>query len=507
MPYKEINDLRKKGFLEDAMRMAETEYAASPDKLEATALFWCLNDLLKRSGYEPTAAGSVELLSRMRELRNTHDPENTVTGKALSVAENMILGDPSERQGWQLYQDLRALDSAPADEKWPIIEQYAEIMNSRPSLLHSLMMGEAIKLEKASSRGAFFIEFVQDWDIDNLRPEDWVQNEGKDFHKQSSLVEKIIGAYMSALNYAACLPDEKFCSLLDRAIEAYPTNLHLYRYSAQLMDISGNHDAAIETLRRMIELTPDKHYLWDDLSKLIDDPDLRIGILCNAIIKTKGDELALNLRLRLADSLCEKGYYANALTELNKFREVIEYRGWTLKRWYYDVLHLVPYGIYPIDNAHLYAEFTALANAYVFQDLPADIYVKVWEQRTASPSKADSAWMLRHENEELWIKPKKFCLPAKARNGSVFLVHRSSERRDQIVCITPTRLTEPLHWLKIVKGPVAIKNPDPNKVFGFIEGAYVPGSMLYGLSDGDVVSAMVIKNDGNRWHALFLYRK
>ena len=43
MPYKEINDLRKKGFLEDATRMAEHEYAESPGKLEAIALFWCLN--------------------------------------------------------------------------------------------------------------------------------------------------------------------------------------------------------------------------------------------------------------------------------------------------------------------------------------------------------------------------------------------------------------------------------------------------------------------------------
>jgi len=506
MQYKEINDLRKKGFLEEATRIAEYGYAASPGKLEATALFWCLNDRLQRSGYNPEEAGMLDLLNRMKDLRINHDPDNPVTGKALSVAESMMRCDAAEREGWQLYQQLRVSASMPVDEKWPIINQYADIMSNRPSLLNSLMMAEAVKMEKSESRGSLFLNFTQRWDLDNLRPDDWVQRDGKEGHKQSSLVEKIIGAYMVALANASACPDEKFKRLLVKAIETYPSNLHLYRHSARLMAIDGNKEKAIEVIRRMLERTPDKHYLWDDMAKLVDDFDLRIGMLCNSIIKSKTDEISLNMRIRLAESLCEKRFYSNALTELNKFREVIEAHGWMLKRRYFDVLRLVPHGTFPTDNTLIYTEYTAIANAFAFERLPSSIFVKVWVQRNGSASNGEALWLMRSDEEELWIKPQKYCLDAKAHNGSIFSVYRSTERQAQIICIVPSTLDGPLPWLKIVRAPISIKKTEPSKVYGFVDGAYVPASMLYGLSDGTIVSAIVIRNENNRWNALYIYK-
>ncbi|MCM1451491.1 MAG: hypothetical protein NC102_04495 [Clostridium sp.] len=487
--------------------MAEQEYSANPGKLEATALFWCLNDALRHAGYNPEKSGAVELLSRMRALRETHDPANLVTGKALSVAENMMSCDANERQGWALYQRLRANDAAPADERWPIIGEYALIMQPRPSLLHSLMMAEAIKTEKAEPRGLPFLDFAHKWDIDSLREEDWRQNPGKEFHRQSSLVEKILATYMGAINLTGASADEKIRALLEKAIEAYPTNLHLYRYTAQLHAYDGDYESAIGIIRSMLEAQPDKSYLWDDMSKLVDDLDLRIGMLCNSIFKSKADETSLTIRLKLADCLCEKGYYANALTELNKYRDAIEARGWTPKHWYYEVLHLVPYGTYPVDNTRLYAEYCAMANAFAFQNLPRDIYVKAWEQRGSTANSAEASWMLRHDDEELWIKPKKYPLETRAHNGSVYVAYRSPQRQGQIIAISPCRLDEPLPWLKVARGPLTIKESQPGKVFGFIEGAYVPGSMLYGLRDGAEASALLIRNDNNRWHTLYIYRK
>lgn len=42
MTIKEITALRKAGQLEGALRVAEEEFAAHPDKFTAGALFWCL---------------------------------------------------------------------------------------------------------------------------------------------------------------------------------------------------------------------------------------------------------------------------------------------------------------------------------------------------------------------------------------------------------------------------------------------------------------------------------
>ncbi len=505
MPYKEINDLRKKGFLEDATRMAEHEYAESPGKLEAIALFWCLNDRLQRAGYNAEEAGMHETLSRMKSLRLDHDPDNQVTGKALAVAESMMRCDAAEREGWQIYQSLRKSDSMPADEKWKLIERFANTMSPGQSLLNSLMIAEAVKAEKAESRGHRFIAFVKAWNLDNLRPDDWVQHDGKEEHKQSALVEKIIGAYMTAIANAGASPDDKFKSLLSKAIDAYPSNLHLYRYSAHLQAIDGDRHAAIDIIRQMLRRTPDKHYLWDDLARLIDDPDMVIGMLCVSIAKSKTDDVALGMRLRLAECLIDKGYHANALTELNRFRDIVEARGWSLKRRYYDLMHRLPHGSYPADNALLYSEYSVMANAYAFAGLPSKVYVKVWEQR-GSASRSDSSWLLRHDDEEIWIKPRKHLLGPKAHNGSVFRAYISPDRQGQIVSIVPDMLHDPLPWLKIVTGPISIKSPEPSKVYGFIDGAYVPASMLYGVADGDTVSAIAILNDNKRWHALYIYK-
>lgn len=68
MPYKEINDLRKKGLLEQAIQMAENEFSASQDKLEATSLFWCLNDKLKLANYDTSSDACRECFERMQTI-------------------------------------------------------------------------------------------------------------------------------------------------------------------------------------------------------------------------------------------------------------------------------------------------------------------------------------------------------------------------------------------------------------------------------------------------------
>lgn len=507
MPYKEINDLRKQGFLEEATRMAENEYASSPGRIEATALFWCLNDRLKLSGYSAEAKDMADTLDRMRSLMAKHDPDNQVTGKALEVADNMMSCDSIEREGWMLYQALRVNDTANTDDKWEMLNRYIQIHSSHPSLLGSLMMAEAVKLEKSEPRGEAFLDFVRQWDLDNLRPEDWEQRDGKKEHRLSSLAEKIIGAYMLALTNCGECPEDKFRDLLNKAIARFPSNLHLYRHSAQLHALDGDTEAAIDIILRLLARSPEKHYLWDDMAKFVEDEDLRIGMLCNAVVTSKTDEVSLNIRLRLAECLCKKGFYANTLSELNKYRDIMEHRGWSPKRRFFDVLHLVPYGTYPETNALLYAEFKALANAYVFRNVPSKLYVKVWEQRNRGGNRAEASWLMRHDEEEIWIKPRKYSLDHKSHNGSVFIIYTSPYHPGQIISIDKTELREPLPWLKIIRAPITIKSPEPGNVYGFVEGAYVPASMLYGLADGAIVSAIAIRNGSNRWQTLFLYKQ
>lgn len=87
------------------------------------------------------------------------------------LAENL---DPAlhEDFGWILYRYLKArLDELPSSEAGTLLDNYLKLKNTRPSMLHSMMLNFALRFAK-SHPDFIFHNFFESWGISNFRFED-----------------------------------------------------------------------------------------------------------------------------------------------------------------------------------------------------------------------------------------------------------------------------------------------------------------------------------------------
>lgn len=495
MQYSDINTLRKQGNLQQALVLAEAAYAQKSGTPEAISLFWCLNDDFKLSEGEEAEA----IANRMKDLWERHAKENSVLQKTVEWTQKVITPEgQAERKGWKLYKLIR--DSQALSDKKELLFQYLKLNNPRPSLLHSLIMQEAVKIDKNTKDNNFNLTiFSKIWNLQNLREDDWIQYPPKDGIPGYSLVEKLIGGLMREFNGTNDQPDPTFIALLSQAIKQFPKNHNLLRYEALLKMRQGQTEAAISKFKQLILNSPDKFYLWDNLADLIENPDIKMGMICGAISCGGEERLLVKVRLKLAEMLCERKLYNNAMTELERYRNTFLENKWILKDNFYNVFKRIPQGSLAVDNRLLYNEFKNKALEFLLADHPSILIVKTWEKKDMINGKPNLNWQLRNDQEIFWLKPKKFRLDFHTPNGSAF---KAKIFNGQIAWITPTELENNLSWIRKAKGPLQIKEPGNGKLYAFVDGVYMPGTMIGSHKNGMPVSVIAIRNQDDRWTAL-----
>ena len=499
MPYNEINALRKEGKLEEALALAEREYANAPGKYEGINLFWCLNDDCKRL----TADEAEAVVQRMSALAEKFGLGNDKMKRALDRAKHLLSPEGEmEKAGWDIFRTLQNTDLADVMLRKNLLLKYLNLNLPKPSLLHSLIMTEAIKMDKANPEEFAFTKFSELWGLDAFKEDDWRQRPSRDgSFKTPSLVEKVISEYIREMHADNVVPSEAFVALLNNAMQKFPRNKHLTRYAAQIKARTGNTDEAIESFKKLICESPEKFYLWDDLAQLVDDPEIKIGLLCGAVMAGNSDDFVVNVRLHLADELCNLRMYGNALNELLRYERVHQQKGWPLRRKYFNVANRLPRNIQPDDNHPLYAKYKAAADQFIYSSLASKLMVKAWEKKDNFNGQPMISWQLRNENNSFWIKPRKYHLDYNLKNGTVFDARMIGNR---IVWIQPTTLTEDLPWLKKVEGQLSIVRPDTpdGKTYGQVGEVFVPPYLTYGHAHGDTVTVIAILNNDGRWNAL-----
>ena len=208
---KDITAMRKSGRLEEAYEMAQALREADPGEWADMALFWVLRDMVGQLLDTPTDEGRVraqDLLTQMEGLQRTMKDDKNLGKPAIMKLRRMlsphasdiaacselaksdpitafdrasnIVGrqgeslDPSlhEELGWIYYRYLRAKGDQLAPREGPaVLWKYLCLTNKRPSLLHSMMLGQAVTLRRLGQDFSFS-GFLQHWDPRMLRWED-----------------------------------------------------------------------------------------------------------------------------------------------------------------------------------------------------------------------------------------------------------------------------------------------------------------------------------------------
>ena len=223
------------------------------------------------------------------------------------------------------------------------------------------------------------IPVIDNWGLDNLRPEDW-QREKDEEKEFPSLVEKVIKHYFSALESIHFRKiNERFEPLLREACKKYDDD-QLDRNLALLLMAKGNKDEALSIYRTLL-LSLNRFYVWKELAEATSDMELKTSAYCKAIISEPKDEFLGEVHLGLAKILIGKKMFGEAKRELATYSETYRQKGWGLRGEYHNILSQIPNGIIPTDsNIPFYNSHLASAEEFVYSEIEwttmfvADVY-------------------------------------------------------------------------------------------------------------------------------------
>ena len=538
MSFKEVTLLRKDGRLEEATTMAREDLARVRDEWSCKALFWCLHEeaktatierlqqlaeemqnLLETIGNDDVAVSCMQriekrLIPHATEIRQA--AENAKTPANAQESYNTILaifnaGELHESLhtefAWVIYRALHADQSENVEYRKEIIEKYKQLSVERPSRLHSLILGEAVRVEKEWPQMFMFTEFIAWWNLENLADDDWANFKTDDGKSLISRVEKMIYLYTKEIqSVEELLPSEDFMQVLDRAIRKWSKDDNLLRCKAILLAKQGAKEETIALYKKIIALTSgQKPYVWVELANLVDDADLKIGLLSKALSLKAPEEFLGKYRAQLAQLLYSKDLHANALCEIEKVKATYAANSWGLPPQIRSLEHLIPVGTAVSDNAMQYSVWATKADEYLYADLPSIYMVKVAHkedmvERNGRQQKVVKWTLIKENSEVVGVKPRKYNL-SRAQVGDCFAVKIANEG---IVSVVPTEASN-VAWRKGVQGTISVKNNRDGKPFGFVDNCYVPGSVIKNIQDGTMVEAVAICQD-NKWRCISIRR-
>lgn len=537
MTIKEITAIRKSGQLAEALQAAETEFSQNVNNYTAGALFWCLNDLYKKQ--EPNEASNT--IKRMKSLYNNYFAGDEFMKKSIDSAEQYLSphyyviedaqnkiknGDDAIscyqtiaklyadgelaptlylKFGWLIYYALKNTSLRDAYNRKVMLNNYLKLGLPKPSTLHSLILGEAVKVEKNTPLLFRIRDFIRLWGVENLREEDWLQSKTSDGNTLPSLVEKLIGVYVKELKTDQVEAPEEFSKLIDLALERYPVNQNMPHFKASVLLSQGKREEAIGYYRDLILRFPSKFYLWHETANLIDDIDTQLGLLSKALTLGNNEQFLGKVRLAIAQLLFDKGEVSHAKYELDKYRDLYQAQGWSLKGEYQALCHQLNNVTAATDNQAIYAQYIKKADDFIYSRLPEQIAIKVSEKQLNDrnrPGRKILLWTLKTQDGIIRLKkPAKFGLDIKSKNGVVYVI---KTHEDKIVWLQPIDNIPILDWIKEVEGEIRLRTDRKGKQFAIIESTYIAEKLLTEITDGQSVRIRAVKQDDDRWLAISL---
>lgn len=537
MTIKEITALRKSGRIDEALECAEREFAANANKFTASALFWCLNEFLKRqegpefettesrmhSLYRDYCEGDEYMQKSLASAARRQSAHFNVVKEALEQTKSGIrvtdnfnaiarLHDCGQFEaflyqdfGWVIYYALRHTPVTQAHLRKTMIARYLKLNLPVPSMLHSLILGEAIKIEQNTPLEFRIRDFIRLWGLENLREEDWEEFRTDDGHTLPSTVEKLIGVYAKELKTDGVEAPEEFDRIVDMALMKFPSSQNMPYFKATVLLSQGKRDEAMGYYRDLLLRFPSKHYLWHHTAALVDDADTKIGLLAKALTIGVDEQFLGKIRLSLAGLLIEKGLYAEAGHELDRYRDLYQSKGWNLKGDYWILRNQVKDVSSLSDNKKLYARSIKVADEFVYAGLPGKVAVKVAEKQLEDkghPGRKMLLWILRTQDGVLRLrKPNKFGLSRRMKDGEIFNVKLSGGK---IVWIRPLDIPHGEDWIKELDGEVKLRTDRNGKRYCKIGGVYVGEKLLSGISEGQRVKLRALRQEDGRWSAVRL---
>lgn len=536
MPYQEIKDLLDKQEYLEALQIAREEYKANAGLWEARNLFRCLYHNAKAAAKDNDPELASEFLEQMQLLYKSHDlndeinngmlertrrlsnPTGILVQQAYAQAkagngegayatvssiynDGRLPDDQTNAYGWIIYYSLKQQSDNDVErlvvERKRRLMRYIELGLPSPSLLHSLILSEAVRIERTTPLKFVLHNFFDLWGgSDKLRPEDWEQFEGE-HGTLPSLVEKLVTVYVKEVMTDGRDPSEDFVTLIDKALETFGNNQNLPRQRAQIYLHFNQKDKAIDLYRKQLKRNASRYYLWAELAALVEDADTRLALTCMALsIKTKEDFLG-KIRIYLAEQLCDRNEYALAAGQLALVRRCYERQGWHIPPTIAKVSDRIPAETAEADGRDFIRRHADEANIYLYDNAIHTTLVKSGETTDRKTQKR-RWWAADADGNRYSLDPRRLHLPGKCPDGTAIKAVIADKRvlQASVSDTIPTFVQE-------FSGTVKRRVGATGKAYTFIDKAYVGQNLLDSdIIDGSTISVLAIRGKDDKWTAL-----
>lgn len=331
--------------------------------------------------------------------------------------------------GWIIYYALHQSPANAIQERKQLLAHYLRLNVVKPHKLHSMILTEAFRLYKDAKSSVFshepsadsrfsIVKFADLWNLTYLRPTDWnrKEHEGKQL---PSTVEKLITHYVDELYNMRIPASDEFLAIVNRALVAYPPSANLFAQSAQLYELGGEREKAIEMLRNAILASSMKFYLWSRLANLITDKDdlrLKVSLLYRALRCPGQEDFKGRIHLGLAAALAEGGAFPHAKWEMDHVKDFYGKKGWNLPRLYKETEKKIPAWTEAADPSGIYRKIEHMADDFIYESLPEIPVRKTYHKPAAETTDCygnrragQTAWRVTDsEGNNYWLNPGRY---------------------------------------------------------------------------------------------------
>lgn len=545
MSYREVNELRKNGQLDEALEMANADLEKDKSAWSYRALFWVLHDMCKQCLANDQKDQATELVERMKEILPSMEAgqdsvaerqvnfleqqlspftaiikqadqdsrDNRTVVKAFNDVKDIVCNDEiglddfqQRTAGWILYRYAKhQLEKKATYNVKLALSLYLKLKVEKPSPLHSSILRMAVELETEFKNDFKFTAFLEMWGFENFSEEDWEQFTTDDGRKLPCLVEKAIGRYCKELvdDHIKFVPVE-FIQLIEKAKNKFPRDGKLELNYARLLAARGETDQAINAYRTVTQKIP-QAYVWQEMAALISDREIKQAVLCKVITMQRDEQFLGDTRLLLAQQLIEDGNFTAAKFELDTYYRAKQEKGWSVKPPFRELAGRIPAGTQAThDNKELYRSKLDALNVFMYPD--AKTAVVAYNGKTFTNKRGKQrAKLVASDGKSITIAPNRLPRCQQHRPYYFFTVkYAMTERGIEPLSITPIDEEEGLKHFQLINDRVRIKTRPDGKRYGFVGNCYIHQNLLGQFADGQQLKVLAIKEQDGRLNAVIV---
>ena len=371
MSFKETNELRKAGKLDEALEMANQALEAEPDNIwNKRAAAWVYYDYLKKYSQPDSFDAFKGNLIKIKDLQLPEDEKMVFDRAAFKIGKLVFAINKSEQVDHRKINDL--------------FEVIKEFHFTKPSEAYSFIYKA---FHKGYQNWSKYLEFADWWNFENFRPEDYLKEEFKD-KKIMSIAEQAYIAYskkllggdaVDPLGQQGAVDKEKiktFLPQLDKIIDEHPEYQYPPYFKAKLLLALGDDENILTSFLPFAKQKRNDFWVWQVMAEIFpDDKEIQFACYCKALSLRTPEDFLVKLRQTFVGMLVERQMYNEAKTEIQKVISTREKEGWKLPNqitqwieqdWYKSATSKE-------NNKDLYSQHVKKAEEILFQDIPEEI--------------------------------------------------------------------------------------------------------------------------------------